>query len=394
MAAIDSVKARERLPVDANNIVWVKRTVGRFIGYRKTSAEHGVWWARARDVDTGKQHYQQLGEFGDATPGERFKLAAAAADEWFTSFDAGVLDGGKITVRQVCEQHIEALRAADGEKKAAAEEARFTRLVYPDALAKLPLAKLRPDHIAAWKARVKALPAKVTRGKGTEGQVTKVRAASTINRDTVPLRAALNRALDRGLVATDRAWRVELRPIENADGRREIYLDAKDRRTLLEKASPEIAPFLRGMTQLPLRPGALAGLTVGDFNARLFTLRVGVDKAGRERRIQVPKATAEFLTIQGKGKLPAAPLLGRPDGRAWDKDSWKLPIKDAVLAAGLPSGASAYSLRHSVITDLVVGGLDLLTCAQIAGTSVAMIEKYYGHLRQHHAAQALEKLAL
>jgi hypothetical protein len=42
----------------------------------------------------------------------------------------------------------------------------------------------------------------------------------------------------------------------------------------------------------------------------------------------------------------------------------------------------------------VTSGLDLLTVAQVSGTSVAMIEAHYGHLRQEHAANALAKLAL
>ncbi len=51
-------------------------------------------------------------------------------------------------------------------------------------------------------------------------------------------------------------------------------------------------------------------------------------------------------------------------------------------------------MRHSVITDLVTGGLDLLTVALLSGTSVAMIERHYGHLRAEHAAPALATLAL
>jgi len=47
-----------------------------------------------------------------------------------------------------------------------------------------------------------------------------------------------------------------------------------------------------------------------------------------------------------------------------------------------------------VITDLVVRGLDLLTVAQISSTSVAMIEKHYGSLRQTIAVTAFAKLAL
>jgi site-specific recombinase XerD len=62
--------------------------------------------------------------------------------------------------------------------------------------------------------------------------------------------------------------------------------------------------------------------------------------------------------------------------------------------AKLPRAIVAYTLRHSVITDLVTGGLDLFTVAKLAGTSVVMIEKHYGHLQREHARSALEKLAL
>ena len=58
------------------------------------------------------------------------------------------------------------------------------------------------------------------------------------------------------------------------------------------------------------------------------------------------------------------------------------------------AGVVAYTLRHSTITDLVQGGLDLLTVAQVSGTSVAMIEKHYGHLQRDRAAAALAGLAL
>ena len=65
-----------------------------------------------------------------------------------------------------------------------------------------------------------------------------------------------------------------------------------------------------------------------------------------------------------------------------------------VKAANLPPTTTAYSLRHSVISDLVHEGLDLLTVAQISGTSVVMIERHYGHLRGEVAATALARLAL
>jgi integrase len=72
----------------------------------------------------------------------------------------------------------------------------------------------------------------------------------------------------------------------------------------------------------------------------------------------------------------------------------KWPIKDAARAAELPADTTCCAMRHSVITGLVTGGLHLLTVALLSGTSVAMIERHYGHLRAEHAAAALATLAL
>lgn len=388
---IDSKTKRAKLE-PRREPYWFQLRAGCHIGYRKVEEGDGAWIAKWRDANTGKRNIKSLGAISDDGQRSAFDKARREAEDWFRDLDGGIV-AHALTVREICEQHIAALRVDDGDKKADAEEARFTRLVYSDPLGAIELGQLRPDHVAAWRKRLVDLPAKVTRSKKGEA-VTRQRSGATINRDMVPLRAAFNRALDRGLIATDRPWRAELRPIKNADRRREIYLDRTERQTLLASASDEIRPLLRALALLPLRPGALAGLTVSDYSPRLRSLRIGQDKSGGDRRITLPEATAAFLSTMAKGKLPAAPLLAQGDGRAWHKDAWKKPIKAAILAAGLPSGGTAYSMRHSVITDLVQAGLDLLTVAQLSGTSVAMIEKFYGHLRQERAAQALAGLAL
>lgn len=387
MASIAKAGAREKLAVDHDAIHWTKIRTGQAIGFRKTSAEYGTWWARAYDADARRYRFECLGDFGDRPHGERYDQAVKAALAWFATLESGVV-AGRFTVRFACEEHIAAIRADEGDRKADNEEARFKRYVYDDPIARIELAKLRPEQIAAWKRRLQAAPA-----KGAGGH-TRKRSPADVNRNMVPLRAALNRALDRRMVASDLAWRVELKPLANADRRRDVYLDRADRKKLLKVAGGEIGPFLRALALLPLRPGALAALTVADFDPRRGTLRIGHDKTGHERRIAIPESTSAFLRECAKGKLPAAPLVGRSDGRHWDKDAWKWPIKDAVLAADLPGAVTAYALRHSVITDLVTGGLDLLTVAQISGTSVAMIERFYGHLQTEHAAKALASLAL
>ena len=255
-------------------------------------------------------------------------------------------------------------------------------------LADTELAKLTPAHVDAWRKALHEMP---TRSGPRRGEL---RSGSTLHRDMTCLRAALNLAISDGLVTSDFAWRSKLRPIKNADRRRELYLDRSQRRLLVDHAAGDLAALLRGLSLLPLRPGALAALRAGDFDARLEVLRIGHDKAGRERRIKLPAATAAFFASAAKNKLPQAPLLCRSGGQPWNKDAWKWLVKGAVQAAALPPQTTAYTLRHSVISDLVHEGLDLLTVAQISGTSVLMIERHYGHLRSEVAATALARLAI
>ena len=208
------------------------------------------------------------------------------------------------------------------------------------------------------------------------------------------LRAALNKVLAPGAPDTEAAWQEALKPIRNADRQRTLYLDRSQRRALLDNAPGEAVHFLKALCLLPLRPGAVATLNAGDFDKRTRELTIGKDKSGRPRRVLLPGDATELFTAQAKDKLPAAPLFARANGKRWNKESWKVPMRAAVVAAMLPPEATAYTLRHSTITDLVNAGLPILTIAQISGTSVEMIERHYGHLHQSAATDALAGLGL
>lgn len=390
MHQIDSQKSRDTL-APRREPYWVWLEAGRQLGFRKLAAGEGTWIAKWRDDESGRRHYKALGKIRDEGKRTSYSIAKKQAEGWFAELEKGVKPHS-LTVKAACERHIDALRSAGGDLKANAEKARFERLVYGDRLAKVPLSSLKKADLESWRQRVAALPAKVSRSKKKSS--TRPRAPSTINRDMVPLRAALNRALDDGLVSSALPWSKALRPIKNADRRRDIYLTRAERTRLIEKAVDEVKPFLRALALLPLRPGALAALTVADFSAARRTLRIGTDKSGKERSITLPQSTVAMLKEQARGKLPGAALIARGDKSHWNKDAWKKPVKLAAIAAKLPVATSAYALRHSVITDLVTQGLDLLTVAQISGTSVAMIERHYGHLRHERAAQALASLTL
>ena len=363
---------------------WQRLAVGQFLGFRPSAVgAGGAWIARQYDADEGRQHHHALGDFGTLAANERHAAARKAAQEWFDHLSLG----GAAKVQTVAE----ACRAYAASKPDA--EARFRRQVYGHRVARIALHKLTEQQVAAWRAHLEALPAQVTRHKGGD-QVTRPRSLASINRDMADFRAALNLALKHHHAASDLAWREALKPSKNAGKRRNVYLDRDQRRALLAELAADLRAFAHGLCLLPLRPGALAALTVGDFDPRRTELVIERDKAGEGRRILLPAETAAILKAQARNKLPGAHLFTQADGRAWSKDYWKRGFKAAARAAGLPADATAYTLRHSTITDLVSGGLDLLTIAQISGTSVRMIEAHYGHLRQAHAAKALAGLAL
>lgn len=382
---LSKVGARERLKVQREPH-WQRLRAGCFLGFRPSKrGGAGTWIARVYDEDSGKYRVKSLGDFGALAGNARFAEAKKEAEALAELVEAGGEIRAKIeTVADACRTYASSRPDA---------ESRFSRYVYDEPLAKVKLDKLRRRHLADWREWLEQRPSIVSRSKKGELRV-RERAPSTVNRDMAVLRAALAKVLSPGAPNSEAAWQEALKSIPNANGRRTLYLDRNQRRKLVENIDAEAAPFVRALCLLPLRPGALAALNVADYDRRTSELTIGKDKTGKPRRIQLPNEAAILLTSQATDKLPTAPLFMRMNGKSWNKDSWKRPIAKAVISAGLPSGATAYTLRHSTITDLVSAGLPLLTIAQISGTSAEMIERHYGHLASDAATKALDGLAL
>jgi len=371
---IDRVDVRAKLEPQREPH-WQRLTQGRYVGFRyMTKGTPGTWLARF--YDGARYAYESLGDFADLPEKERFDAAKKAAEAWFQHLDMGG-STEPCSVKAACEAYVEKQRLEKSEAAANDSKGRFTRLVYSDPIAKIQLAKLAPRHIADWKKRV------MEKG-GSRG---------SYNRNATSLRAALNLAYERRDVASDHAWREELKPLDGGEGRRTLYLDGDKRRALIESASEEVQPFLRTLNMLPMRPGEVAALCVEHFRPQQRALEVPIGKTEPRLIPLTDSAVAHFKSC-AKGKLPAAWLIARGDGNQWKKEAWRDEIKAAAKKAKLPQATVAYTIRHSVITDLVTGGLDLFTVAKLSGTSVLMIEKHYGHLQREHARSALEKLAL
>lgn len=395
---IDTVAARSRLKV-RRDPYFQRISVGVYVGYRKMlSGNAGAWSIRLRDEETGKQIQKSLGTLEQHPDFERFDKAVVEAKAMHEHAKAGGITTPK-TVGDACEAYVKHVRSNKGDKAADDVKKRFSNYVLDDArFAQLDLIDLKPAHIVHWRERLADRPVRrgSGRGKNPSKQTSQKRTASSLNRDMTPFRAALNHAFENAWITSDFAWRSKLKPIKNADTRRNVYLDKEQRRALLNAATEGqsgIAAFVRVLCALPVRPGALAALKTRDFDARLNELTITLDKTG-PRKIKLPGVIATIFSEASKSKLPAAPLFSRPDGTAWNKDAWKGPIKAAVLAAGLPEKTVMYSLRHSAITDLIVAGADLLTVSRMSGTSLKMIQEHYGHLQSAAAEAALAAAAI
>jgi len=371
--ALNRVDQRSRLPI-RRDPYWQRITTGQYLGFRRISRDTpGTWLARF--YDGRRYHSHPLGDFSNLPEKDRFDSAMAAALPWFRHKSAGGLSGD-LTVISACATYVDYLKIERSADAARDAKGRFKRLIDSSPLGSVKLGKLTPRHIAEWK--------KVY----LESQCAK----ASFNRNATALRAALNLAHQRQEVLSDFAWREELRPLKNATRRRKQYLSPAERRALIESAAAEVRPFLKALTLIPVRPGDIAKLRVGDLDLSARTLRIPAGKTGARDIPLSSKALAHFSGC-ARGKHPSAWLVGRSHGGPWSRFAWRDQIREAVKIAKLPRTTVAYTLRHSTITDLVTDGLDLFTVAQISGTSIAMIEAHYGHLQQEHARAALERLS-
>jgi len=373
---IDSKTKRDKL-APRREPYWAPLQKGAAVGFRKLENGTGTWIARWRD-DEGKQKYRALGEF------DKFDDAAKAARAWVESCEQGAKTG-VTTVKEVCEDYVKALRAEGRHDTAKDAEGRFARLVYSEPLARLQIDKLRATSVSKW------LNEQIEDDEEADEEDVR-RSKDSANRNLATLKAALNRALQHRIVTTDAGWATVQKFPKVGARRKDAFLGMEQRKALLAACPEDLALFVKAALLTGARPGELAALNAGDFDKQLGALTL-TGKTGR-RTVAISSAAVAFFIEVGKDKLPAAPMLATAYGQRWNKDSWKKVFKDAVEAAKLPDAVVMYSLRHTAISEMILAGMDSLIVAKLAGTSVAMIESNYGHLRHDVVTAKLDRVAM
>ncbi|MGD0493534.1 MAG: tyrosine-type recombinase/integrase [Steroidobacteraceae bacterium] len=278
------------------------------------------------------------------------------------------------SVEAACRDYVEDRRSEKNEACAHDAHKRFERTVYGTAFGQIPVCRLVSLDIKAWRRET---------GLSKSSQ----------NRTMTALRAALNLAVQNRRVGADR--RIEWGSVRQHQGvtqRRTLFLDLDQRRLLIHHATGSVRDLMAGMALTGARPGDLASARRSHYDARTKSVTFAAKQA--IRTVPLPTAAVALFDRLALGKRPGDFLFTRDDGKPWAHSDWDELVRAAAERAGLPAGVCLYSLRHAFITQSLMDGMSTLEVARISGTSLAMIERHYGHLVMTAARERLERVNL
>jgi integrase len=164
------------------------------------------------------------------------------------------------------------------------------------------------------------------------------------------------------------------------------------------------ADLLRCYYATGARTDELASCRVEDVLLRTAQVVLGNHKRSRtQKRKTVRQVTLneEALAIfkrHCEGKQKTDHVFFNGEGRPWitsTLDKRFERIKEIVASLNLEpvrKEITIYDFRHLWISEALMGGIDVATVARMAGTSIAMIERVYGHFRNQHLHDAQAKV--
>ncbi len=142
------------------------------------------------------------------------------------------------------------------------------------------------------------------------------------------------------------------------------------------------------------RTSELADALVKDCQLRTAKLVLKKHKRTQTMKVAVPRVITlndeafAILKRHCQGKDPEAPLFAQNNGSPWNKNLLDERFRKVRQLAGVREHITLYDFRHLWISEALMAGVDVFTVAKMAGTSVQMIERTYGHLRGTHLDEA------
>jgi integrase len=424
-AHIEKAGARERLEARGEPH-WKSLGERKALGFRKSPTGPGTWIARwtepARQLERKRPAYRfkPLGDVQSVTYGE----AVNAAMEFFPEAERayryrqlGTPIEDVKTIEEACRQYVANLQVEKDKEAAERAASKFASTIYARPFGQIKLADLDALHVEQWRNSLRT---------GTCGP-------NSVNRIFRQFKAAMNhiKSVHRGIQCDSDAWR-SVKQLQAKPPAHNVYLTIEHRRLLLGicdriktpqelKADPELVEcnaalgnLMRAMMYTGARPKELVTAKVADLDLRTGTLRLisSKNKTGearpREFFLDEPASLA-FFKKMAKDKLPTAPLLFRADGNSWVRGTadkpriarkeWADGFRAAVRLANknlkgsdrIPPNTRLYTMRHTVITDLLNSGIESVAVETVVGTRAQMIKQHYYKLVRDKLSEKLKR---
>ncbi len=144
------------------------------------------------------------------------------------------------------------------------------------------------------------------------------------------------------------------------------------------------------------RPSEITTIQIADSSGDRWTIREHKNrkKKIKPRVVYLSPCLQTLTRITARGRK-AGPLFLAAADRGWKYSDMRLRFQRLRDKTGTTKKCVLYSFRHTWITEALLAGVDVATVAEMAGTSIQMIDRHYGHLCQHrqHLSDAASKVA-
>jgi len=235
------------------------------------------------------------------------------------------------------------------------------------ALGEVRLAELAPKDVYAWRLTVP---------EGHRFEATQA------------LRQVLNRAVAWGLIDYNPAKRGVPNPVRRSKEKRP-FDSWRQIEAVADRLGPVYGPMVMFAAATCLRPSELFALEQRDIDraARVVYVRRAFAN-GRlkhtKTRLSTRAVPLQAIALDALDRLPPSenPILfpnsrgGHIDFRSFGRRHWK----PAQTTAGIEPLRHLYDLRHTYATFALRAGVSVFAVSRFMGSSIAMIDRHYGHL--------------
>jgi integrase len=171
--------------------------------------------------------------------------------------------------------------------------------------------------------------------------------------------------------------------------RREVCPTSDEVARLIVEAWEPFRSLLIVLAETGARPSELTGSLVRDVDRdgrRIILSRHKTGrKTGRPRIIYLTSRAAEVVAARCRSRGEQDRVFRNRLGHPWTRSALAYRVVNARRRAGLGVHVTAYALRHWWITERLRAGVPVAVVAQLAGTSLQVIQAHYGHLEDHAA---------